>query len=119
MAMSFTEVSSMINLHRLMIPVLASLALGACTQSSLRLQPDFGNAVAQDAVAQIADPDAQYRGTPAPGSDGSRVGLAQTRYQQNTVIQPSSVTASGSASIGRADNGGGAPAAGASAGAGR
>lgn len=108
-------------LHRLMLPALACLTLCACTQSSLRLQPDFGNAVAQDQAAQIADPDARYKGMPAPGSDGARVGLAQQRYQQNTVIQPSSVTASGSASIGKADNGGGggAPGTGSSASTGR
>jgi len=80
-------------------------ALSACQQSSLRLSPDFGNAVRQDVAAQIADPDAHYEGTPAPGTAGSRVGLAQKRYDANQVIQPSSTTASSSASIGRADNG--------------
>jgi hypothetical protein len=63
--------------------------------------------VRQDAVAQIADPDARYEGKPAPGSDSARVGLAQKRYQANDVIKPSAVTASGKASIGNADNGGG------------
>ena len=80
-------------------------ALSACTQSSLRINPDFGYAVHQDAAAQIADPDAHYEGTPAPGSSGPRVGLAQKRYDSNTVIPPSSTTASSSRSIGNADNG--------------
>ena len=69
-------------------------ALSACTQSSLRISPDFGNAVNQDMVAQIADPDAHYEGVPAPGSSPARVGLAQKRYNANQVIQPSSTTAS-------------------------
>jgi hypothetical protein len=71
----------------------------------MRISPDFGTAVQQDVAAQIADPDARYAGTPAPGSDGTRVGLAQGRYQTDTVIQPSTTTASGASSIGRADNG--------------
>ena len=78
--------------------------LSACTQSSLRISPDFGNAVNQDLVAQIADPDARYEGTPAPGSSGARVGLAQKHYDRNEVIQPSSTTAS-AGSMGHVDNG--------------
>ena len=81
--------------------------LTACTQSEIRLSPDFGNAVRQDLAAQIADPDARYEGTPAPGSSGSRVGLAQRRYETNQVTQPSSTTASSrSSSSGPVDNGG-------------
>jgi hypothetical protein len=79
--------------------------LSACTQSSIRISPDFGNAVNQDLVAQIADPDAHYEGTPAPGSSAARVGLAQKRYESNQVIQPSATTAS-SRSTGPVDNGG-------------
>ncbi len=94
--------------------VIAGLSLSACSQSTLRLSPDFGQAVRQDIAAQIADPDAHYKGVPAPGSDGMRVDLAQTRYQKNDVIQPSTTTASSGASIGNADNGSGG--AGASAG---
>lgn len=99
------------------IIILACLALSACAQSALRINPDFGSAVRQDVAAQIADPDARYQGTPAPGSRGDRVGLAQSRYQNNQVIQPSSTTASGAGSIGRADNGssGGGVSAGAAA----
>ena len=96
--------------------------LSACNQSSLRVSPDFGNAVNQDLAAQIADPDARYEGTLAPGSSGVRVGLAQKRYDTGQVIQPSSTTASSAGSIGNADNGAnggaGSGSTGASAGAG-
>jgi hypothetical protein len=99
------------------VVICATPGLTACTQSSLRISSDFGNAVHQDTAAQIADPDAHYQGTPAPGSNGARVSLAQRRYQANQVIPPSSVTASGAGSIGRADNGtGGGSGMGASAG---
>lgn len=74
----------------------AGLLLSACTQSSLRLQPDFGVAVRQDLAAQIADPDAHYTGVPAPGSDGSRVSLAQTRYQTGNVIPPAAISSNSS-----------------------
>lgn len=87
--------------------VLGSLALSACSQSYLRINPDFGRAVRQDAAAQIANPDAKYDGTPDPGSRGDRVGLAQQRYQTNQVIPPATMTASGEGSIGRAENGSG------------
>lgn len=89
------------------IVLLACLGLGACTQSSLRINPDFGRAVHQEVAAQIANPDAKYEGTPDPGSRGDRVGLAQTRYQNNQVVPPSTMTASGAGSLGRADNGSG------------
>lgn len=82
-----------------------AFALSACTQSALRLNPDFGYAVRQDLAAQIADPDAHYRGTPAPGSAGARVGLAQRRYDNNQVVQPSTTGASSSRSIEGGDNG--------------
>ena len=81
------------------IGLFASLAaaplLSACTQSEIRLQPDFGVAVRQDLAAQIADPDAHYSGVPAPGSDGSRVSLAQTRYQTGNVIPPAAISSNG------------------------
>lgn len=93
--------------------VTAMLGLSACaqnpTQSEMRMSPDFGDAVRENLAAQIADPDPHYAGTMAPGaSDGARIDLAQTRYQKNQVIQPSSTTASSKSSIGNADNGGGA-----------
>jgi len=87
--------------------VLGCLALSACAQSSLRINPDFGRAVRQEVAAQIANPDAKYEGTPDPGSRGDRVGLAQQRYQTNQVIPPATMTASGKGSIGQAENGSG------------
>ncbi|MES2255428.1 MAG: hypothetical protein V4559_10335 [Pseudomonadota bacterium] len=91
--------------------LIAAAALGLCacaqnpTQSEMRMSPDFGDALRENFAAQIADPDAHYAGTLAPGtSSGARIDLAQTRYQQNQVIQPSSTTASGQRS-GGADNG--------------
>ena len=97
---------------RPVLVIAAALGLSACaqnpTQSEMRMSPDFGDAVRENLAAQIADPDAHYTGTPAPGaSDGARIDLAQTRYQQNQVIQPSSTTAS-SRTTGSTDNGGGA-----------
>ena len=98
---------------RPILVIAAALGLCACaqnpTQSEMRMSPDFGDAVRENLAAQIADPDAHYTGTPAPGaSDGARIDLAQTRYQKNQVIQPSTTTASSAGSIGSADNGNGA-----------
>lgn len=97
---------------RIALAIVAVLGLDACAQnpaqSEMRMSPDFGEALRENLAAQIADPDAHYTGTPAPGaSDGARVDLAQTRYQKNQVIPPSSTTASSEKSIGNADNGGG------------
>ena len=107
---------------RNVLVVAATLGLSACaqnpTESEMRMSPDFGDALRENLAAQIADPDAHYAGTIAPGaSDGARIDLAQTRYQKNQVIQPSTTTASSAGSIGNADNGGGGGA-GAGAGAG-
>jgi uncharacterized membrane protein YgcG len=90
------------------VVLLAAGALGGC-YSQVRISPDYGVAVRQNAVAQIADPDAHYVGTPQPGSAPERVALAQRRYVQGRVIQPastgtSSVTSGGG---GGGDNGGG------------
>lgn len=86
---------------RLAKPLLiaAGLALGlaGCVQSQIHLSDDFGSAVRQDQVAQVADPDAHYKGVPAPGSDGARVGLAQERYRTGKVIAP---TEAGASSVG-------------------
>ena len=90
---------------RLALAAGAVVSLAACTQSDLRLSSDFGDAVREDVAGQIADPDAHYAGIPAPGSNGPRVGLAQTRYEKNDVIQPTTTTASSERSIGNAENG--------------
>jgi hypothetical protein len=73
----------------------AGLTLAGCTAQ--HLSSDFGVALRQDLAAQIADPDARYMGDPAPGSNGSRVSLAQKRYQAGAVIAP--VTATADASV--------------------
>lgn len=95
---------------RAFLAIAAMLGLGACAQnpmeSEMRMSPDFGDAVRENLAAQIADPDPHYAGTLAPGaSDGARIDLAQTRYQKNEVIRPSSTTAS-SRTVGASDNGG-------------
>src|SRR5690348_1290092 len=101
MAMFFIKERAMISTKTFRAALIlgACMALSDCAQSSLRINPDFGSALHQDVAAQIADPDAHYEGTPAPGSSGPRVGLAQKRYDTNTVIPPSSTTASSSRSI--------------------
>jgi hypothetical protein len=109
MAMSCIEERAMTSTKTvraaLAIAVFLAPALSACSESSLRINPDFGKALHQDVAAQIADPDARYEGKPAPGSSGPRVGLAQKRYDANQVIPPSATTASSARSIGTADNG--------------
>ena len=122
MAMSFIEEAAVKIAHTRLVFAMAVAALGlaACTQnpmqSEMRMSPDFGDAVRENLAAQIANPDAHYAGTPAPGaSDGARIDLAQTRYQQNQVIPPASTTAS-SRTVGATDNSNSAGAAGATVG---
>jgi hypothetical protein len=94
--------------------LVAAGALGGC-YSQVRLSPDYGVAVRQDTMAQIADPDARYLGTPQPGSAPERVSLAQRRYANGRVIQPASTSTStvvaggggGGDSSGGGGNGGG------------
>lgn len=98
------------------LPVLlvgAGALLSGCAQSRLRIEDDFGQAVSQDLAAQIANPDAARTEGPAPPSSGARAALAQTRYQHDTVVQPSTIGASGNAS-GYGSNGSGAGAGGGS-----
>jgi hypothetical protein len=83
----------------------AALGLSACMQSRMSLADDYGQAVRQDMVAQVADPDAHYKGAPAPGSNGRRVGIAQERYNRNAVIQPAS-TSTSNVSVGGGGGGG-------------
>jgi type IV pilus biogenesis protein CpaD/CtpE len=54
---------------------------------------DFGRAVHEDLAAQIADPDAAYKGPPPPSS-GERADVAQTRYKADKVVQPVGTTTS-------------------------
>ena len=93
----------------------AGLVLSGCAVSRLHIADDYGQAVRQDLVAQVADPDAVYKGVPAPGSDGHRVGIAQGGYVRNSVVQPASTTTSnvslGGGGGGGSGGGGGAGAA--------
>jgi hypothetical protein len=73
----------------------AAVALSGCFYSRHQLSSDFGRAERQDLAAQIADPDAQYVGDPAPGALGSSVGLAQGRYQSGKVTKPTTATSGG------------------------
>ena len=70
------------------------LSLGGCTVSSLRLGNDFGRAVRQNIAVQTADPSPSYIGLPAPGAIGTRVGLAQYRYNTGAVIPPATTSTS-------------------------
>jgi hypothetical protein len=65
---------------------------------------DFGRSVREDFAAQIADPDASYKGPPPPSS-GERAQIAQQRYGTDTVKQPPS-TSSTSGSTGGGGGGG-------------
>jgi len=86
-------------LNAALVISLAMTLCAGCAQSRLRQSDDFGVSVRQDVAAQVAVPDAQYEGTPAPGSSGARVGLAQKRYQTNSVIPPSQIGASNPGSL--------------------
>jgi len=68
-----------------------TLALGGCTTQ--HLGQDFGQAVRQSMAQQVADPDAKYIGTIAPGSNGARVAAAQNRYVKGQVTPPSNQVA--------------------------
>lgn len=78
----------------LLIATALTLGLAGCVESRMHLSDDFGLAFRQNEVAQVADPDARYKGVPAPGSDSARVGLAQERYRTGKVIAPSETGAS-------------------------
>lgn len=71
--------------------VLLASGLAGCVQSQAHLSSDFGYAVRGAAVAQIANPDAVYAGTPQPGFDGARAASAQERYRTGKVIPPTGI----------------------------
>jgi uncharacterized membrane protein YgcG len=75
---------------------------------------DFGRSVHEDLAAQIADPDASYKGPPPPSS-GPRAALAQTRYKTDAVTKPASVS---STSGGGSSGSGGGSSSGSSSGGG-
>lgn len=84
------------------VVALAAAGLAGCVQTQPHLSGDFGYAVRQAAVGQIANPDAVYTGNPAPGSNGPRVAAAQERYRTGKVIEPvaAASTVSSASSIG-------------------
>lgn len=85
--------------------VVLALGLAGCVQSQAHLSSDFGYAVRQAAVAQIANPSAVYAGVPAPGADGARAAGAQERYRTGKVIAPTGIASTiGSAASGGAEN---------------
>lgn len=102
--MSSTRAVNMTTLKTVAVLFLAGAGLSGCVEAGT-LNPEFGQAYKQHLVAQTADPDARYLGDPAPGSAGSRVGLAQERYRNGKVITPVPATAS---KIGAAGAGAGA-----------
>jgi type IV pilus biogenesis protein CpaD/CtpE len=90
----------------LALVIVLAAGLSGCVYSQQHLSSDFGYALRQAAVAQIANPDAVYTGVPAPGSDGARVAGAQERYRTGKVIEPVGVasTISSGASVGAPNN---------------
>ncbi|MGA0604103.1 hypothetical protein ACO2Q3_25585 [Caulobacter sp. KR2-114] len=82
------------NITRAALAATTALLLAGCTETHLRLSPDFGEAVHQNQVAQTADPDAHYEGVPAPGSSGARAAAANGRYNRDQVIPPASASTS-------------------------
>src|SRR3954468_10489536 len=92
--MSSTRKIAMTFAKMVLISAVLGPALSGCMVSQPHLSADFGSALRQDVVAQIADPDARYKGDPAPGSNGARVGLAQERYRTDTVTPPAATGAS-------------------------
>jgi hypothetical protein len=89
MAMSSTS-----KIPALWIALGLAAGLAGCAVPQEHLSSDFGQALRQDVVGQIADPDARYKGDPAPGAIGSRVAGAQDRYRTGKVIAPASAGAS-------------------------
>jgi hypothetical protein len=75
------------------IVVLAG-SLGGCVTARLHLADDYGQAVRQNVVSQVDDPDAKYLGIPEGGAHGARVGLAQDRYVSGQVIPPAATSTS-------------------------
>lgn len=90
---------------KLLLVAGAVFALGGCTETRLRLSPDFGESVKQDVMAQTADPDAHYDGVPGPGSSGQRAASAQDRYNKGQVTPPAA-TSTSSATAGGGGSGG-------------
>jgi hypothetical protein len=87
-----------VRIRMLLAACVGATLISACA-SYARLSPDFGVAVRQDEAAQIANPEARYVGVPAPGSNGQRSELAQTRYVRGQVTEPVAIGAASAASV--------------------
>ena len=74
--------------------LVGALGVSGCAVSQYHLTDDYGRAVRQDLAAQIADPDARYKGDPDPASSGARTASAQTRYDTGAVTAPASTSTS-------------------------
>jgi hypothetical protein len=76
----------------------AGALLASCAdEKALDAQYDsirLGQAVREDMTAQIADPDATYKGPPPP-SNGEHADSAIKRYQNDKVTPPSGGVAGG------------------------
>jgi hypothetical protein len=66
--------------------------LAGCMVPERTLSSDFGRALHENLVAQVADPDVAYG--PPPPSNGGRAGLAMERYRTGKVIKPVPAAAS-------------------------
>jgi hypothetical protein len=90
----------------------SSLLAGCILSPQHSLEPDYGRAVRNDIVAQIADPEPAYARKVEPAADGTRAVSANRRYLSGQVIQPQAQTTSQVAGSG--GGGGGAPSGGGS-----
>jgi hypothetical protein len=66
--------------------LLPLLALGACADPHMPLNPNFGESVAANMAAQIINPVPANR--PPPTTNGKRVGDAMQRYRTERVYPP-------------------------------
>jgi len=71
---------------------ICGVGLTGCIYPEESLSSDFGRALHENLVAQIADPEAAYG--PQPPADGARARLATERYRAGRVIQPQPAMAS-------------------------
>lgn len=89
----------------------ASSLLAGCVSPQHGLEPDFGRAVRNDIVAQVADPEPRYERKVDPASNGMRSVAAIKRYESGQVIAPQAQSTS---QVAGAGGSGGAPPAGGS-----
>ena len=83
----------------------SSLLAGCILSPQHSLEPDYGRAVRNDIVAQVADPEPGYTRKVEPAADGTRAVAANKRYLSGQVIPPVSQSTSQVAG----SSGGGAP----------